>query len=72
MARAKNTASKLQADGKDELNNIVAKANKAREKAREMLTAIHDGDVEDKDLNTAIKEAGSALKHLKTYLDKND
>ncbi len=71
-ARAKQIALKLQADGKDELNQIVEKANKAKEKAKVMLTAIHDGDVEDVDLKAAIKEVSSALKHLKTYLDKNE
>lgn len=71
LTRAKSAALKLQATGKDELNSLVANASKAKEKARDMLTAIHDGDVEDKDLKAAIKEVEQAIKHLRTYLDKS-
>lgn len=72
LSRAKKLTDSLQAEGKQDLEKIIVKAKQAKEKARTMLTAIHDGDVEDKDLKAAIKEAGSAVKHLKTYLDKNE
>lgn len=72
LARAKKTALNLEAKGKDELNSIVNKASTAKEKAKEMLTAIHEGDVEDKDLKSAIKDVTQAVNHLKAYLDKND
>lgn len=53
-----------------ELEGIAAKAKAAREKAREVLSAIHEGDAADKDLNEAVNEATSAIKHLRTYLKK--
>lgn len=72
LTRAKKLAENIQSEGKQDLDKIISKAKQAKEKTRTMLTAIHDGDVEDKDLKAAIKEAGSAVKHLKTYLDKNE
>ena len=53
-----------------ELDDIVDKAKVAKEKARVILSAIHEGDAEDQDLQKAIKEAHTAIKHLKTYLSK--
>lgn len=53
-----------------EAAELADKARQARDKAREVLSAIHEGDAEDKDLQTAIKQANDALKHLKAYLQK--
>jgi len=49
---------------------VVAKANIARQKAREILSALHDGNADDKDLDRAVGEAGKAIKSLKKYLKK--
>lgn len=53
-----------------ELNDLMDKAKDTKEKAREMLSAIHEGDAEDQDLKRAIKNANSALDHLREYLKK--
>ena len=55
---------------KDELNDLTNKANDSREKVREVLSAIHEGEAEDKDLAKAVKQANSALDNLKKYLKK--
>lgn len=72
LERAKIVAARLQASSKKELDTIVSSAIRAKEKARQMLTAIHDGDVEDKDLKKAIDEVSQAMEHLRTFLDKNE
>ena len=53
-----------------ELDHLAEKAKVARNKAREVLSAIHEGDAEDKDLKEAVTRANEALTHLKAYLKK--
>lgn len=53
-----------------QLDELMAKGRTARNKAREVLSAIHEGDASDKDLQEAITQAAEALKHLRTYLQK--
>jgi len=70
IERAKGVGKKLKDEHKPELDQAVAKAVSAKDKAREMLTALHEGDADDKDLKTAIKDVTDAVSHLKSYLDK--
>lgn len=51
-------------------SELLGKAKDAREKLREMLSAVHEGDAEDKDLQKAIKDATDAIDHIKQYLKK--
>jgi len=53
-----------------ELDQLSEKAKVARNKAREVLSAIHEGDAEDEDLQKAVKGANEALDHLRAYLKK--
>jgi gas vesicle protein len=53
-----------------ELSAVVEKAKAAKEKTRDVLSAIHEGDAEDKDLQKAISEANKSLEHLRSYLKK--
>jgi len=53
-----------------ELDDLTAKAKMAREKVREMISAVHEGDSDDEDLQTALHQGGSALNHLRKYLKK--
>ncbi len=70
IERAKQMALKFKAEHKPELDKAVAKAVEAKEKARQMLTALHDGGADDKDLKAAIKDVTDAVAHLKNFLDK--
>ncbi len=54
-----------------EFTDALDKAQLAREKAREILSAVHEGDADDKDLHKAIKEVNNAIEHLKKYVGKN-
>ena len=42
----------------------------AKQKAREVLSALHDGEAEDKDLQKAITDATKAIEHLRDFLKK--
>lgn len=67
---AKANGGKLGKRAQAELNELVEKAKDSKEKVREVLSAIHEGDADDKDLQKAIKQASQALKNLKKYLKK--
>ena len=70
IKEAKALSAKAGARAKKEIDAAVVKANDSKEKAREMISAIHEGDAEDKDLQRAIKNASTSLKALKKYLKK--
>lgn len=63
VLRAKNVADK-------DFDKAVEVAVKAKDKAREMLTSIHEGGSDDKDLEKAIEEANAAVNHLRSFLVK--
>ena len=60
----------LTGQAKQDLVDLGEKAQNARAKAREVLSAVHEGDAEDEDLKSAVHQASSALKHLRDYLQK--
>lgn len=63
-------AKKGSAKAQKEIKELVVKAKDAKEKVRVVLSAIHEGEAEDQDLNKAIKQANTSLKNLRTYLKK--
>ena len=70
IAQGTARAARLKASGKKELVELVANAQLAKDKAREILSAVHEGDADDKDLQKAVSEAAKAVNHLKKYLGK--
>lgn len=70
LDQAKASKDKLGVRAQKELDGLMDKAKDTKEKAREMLSAVHEGDAEDKDLRQAIKEANKAIDHIKDYLKK--
>lgn len=68
LATEKGT--ELKGRSKEQLDAMIEKSNVAKAKAREILSAIHEGDAEDKDLKRVVKDTNSAVKHLKSYLSK--
>lgn len=67
---AKDQGEKLTGKAEKEFKSAVDKAKDAKEKAREVLSALHEGDADDKDLKKAIADAKHALDHIKDYLKK--
>lgn len=70
LEEAKTLSLKVTGKAKEEIDSSLNMARDAKEKVREMLSAIHEGDAEDEDLQHAIKQANSALGHIKDYLKK--
>ena len=70
MDEAGKKAGELKGSAQKNLDKAVATAKVAKEKARELLSAVHEGDADDKDLDNAVKEAKKAVDHLKSYLKK--
>src|SRR5687767_3218278 len=68
---AKEKAETLKGAAKNDLQGAIDKTTVVKEKARELLSALHEGGAEDKDLQKAINDANKAIEHLKTYLKKN-
>jgi len=67
ITAGKKNAKNISGSLKGDLDGALEKAQAARAKAREMLSAVHEGDAEDKDLQAAIKEVTSAIDHLKRF-----
>jgi gas vesicle protein len=67
---AKVRGDKLSGKAQKELKDLASKAKDTKEKVREVLSAIHEGDASDKDLKSAVADAKHALEHLKDYLKK--
>jgi gas vesicle protein len=61
---------KLGAKARNELSEAMDKARDTKEKVREVISAIHEGDAEDIDLKKAVKEADKALEHLREFFKK--
>lgn len=70
ISEAKVRGDKLGSRAKGELNDLVAKAKDSKEKVREVISAIHQGDADDRDLKNAVNDAKTAIDHLGTYLKK--
>lgn len=70
IAASKRNGSKLSAAKKAELDKALLKAQKAKKKVGEILSAIHEGEAEDKDLKSAVSEVNAAIEHLKVYIEK--
>ncbi len=70
LVLAKVQLDKLSGKAKAELEEAMQMAQNAKQKAREVLSAIHEGEADDKDLEKAVKQATSALESLKKYIKK--
>jgi gas vesicle protein len=70
LAEASERAEKLSGLAREEFDVAVDATRHAKEKARQILSAVHEGRAEDKELEKAIKDAQKAVSHLKDYLKK--
>jgi gas vesicle protein len=70
IAEASDKADKLSGKAREEMDVAVHATRVAKEKAREILTAVHEGKADDKELDKAVKEARKASDHLKSFLKK--
>jgi gas vesicle protein len=70
IAEAGDKVAELRGKSGKSLDEAVTKGQKAKDKAREVLSSLHDGEAEDKDLKKAIAEATKAVENLRNYLKK--
>lgn len=70
IKQGENRSKKLKDKAKKELDDALLEANKAKLKARELLSALHHGDAEDPNLQAVINEVKLAQKNLVTFLKK--
>jgi len=53
-----------------DVKSALERGHDARQKAREVLSTLHDGEANDKDLKKAIGDATKAIEHLRDFLRK--
>lgn len=71
IAKAKSASANYSGKAKSELEKLIGVASGSKQKAREVLSAVHEeGAAEDKDLKKAVDETTKAIEHLKTFLKK--
>jgi gas vesicle protein len=70
LGQAREQLGKTSGKAKEDLEAAIKTTQVAKEKARDILSAVHEGTSDDKDLKKAIAEANKAIDHLKTYLAK--
>ena len=69
--KAKAAVQNVSSGKKEDLGAAIQKAVAAKEAAREVLSALHEGDADDKDLKKAMADINDAVEHLKKYVGKN-
>lgn len=60
----------LSSRAKKELDEAIVTAKNTKEKAREVLSALHHGDADDPNLQSAIEDMKRAQQNLVEYLKK--
>lgn len=53
-----------------EVDSALSRGRDAKQKAREVLSTLHDGEASDKDLKKAIEDATKSIQHLRDFLRK--
>ncbi len=70
IEQGRDRADKLGTRARSELNDLIDAARDAKSKVREVISAIHEGDAEDRDLKRAVNDAKKAIDNLNKYLRK--
>lgn len=70
IQKAGELAEQTKGKASAEFEKLREQAIEVRQKTREILTAIHEGEANDDDLQNAVEEVNKATEHLKKYLDK--
>lgn len=66
--KAQKRAQDVKKGARKGYDSAVSTAQTAKEKARTVLSAVHEGEAKDKDLKRAIAESKKAIEHLKAFL----
>lgn len=68
--QAGDKVASLRGKGTKAIDEATLRGKSAKEKVREVLSGLHDGEVEDKDLKRAISDATKAIENLRDFLKK--
>lgn len=68
VEKATKVMATSKAKSSEGLKAAVEQANLVKQKIRELLSAMHEGEAEDKELNKAIDDAKKSITHIKKYL----
>lgn len=69
ISRGRKGSEELTKKAEKDWKKAVSAAGEAKDKVREVLSAIHEGGTDNEDLDKAIKDASDAVSHLKDYLN---
>ncbi len=67
---ASTRGDKLSKKAQEEYEDISSKAGDAKSKTADVLTALRKGTADDKELQRALNDAKTAVKHLRKFLTK--
>lgn len=70
LAKAGSSGEELGWRARHELKDLTERGIDTKQKVREVLSAIHDGEADDKDLKNAVKDAHKAITHLQDFFKK--
>jgi gas vesicle protein len=71
LDEAKTKGSKLSGKAKEELGQAVETAKAAKDKVREMLSNMHEGVVEDPDIQEVVEKGKQSVDSLKKSIKKS-
>lgn len=72
IERAGELAEQTKGKASEEFEKLRTQAVEVRQKTREILSAIHEGEADDADLQNAVEEVNKATDSLKKYLEKKN
>lgn len=72
IARGKQRSKNLNATAKAQFAKALAAAQVAKDKAKDMLSAIHEGDADDEELKKVVRDVNKALEKIKIFLEQNE
>lgn len=66
----RSSTSSMSKGAQKKFTGAVDNARSAKDKLREVLSSVHEGEATDKDLQKALEDARHSLKHLKQFIKK--
>jgi gas vesicle protein len=70
VGQAKDGSGDISDKMQKKFGGAVANAHSAKDKLREILSSVHEGQANDKDLQKALQDARRTLEHLKHFIKK--
>lgn len=70
VGQMKNDGTTQSDKAQKKFSSAIDNAHGAKDKLRDVLSSIHEGEASDKDLKKALEDARHALDHLKKFIRK--